>query len=165
MEVAGIYNRVYIRDLIDAIHEYFKGNYEECVRKSITSVETFIKYHKLEIKKANGGLNFEKTVKEKMDFRCPMIPDETTADVIWRGYKVRNKVVHDGERLAPIEGQSLGKRLTHMVNEVYKNFGNEEEIKRYSMYLEGQFLMLEQFLGIDSLSLKGLERRKKEGFL
>lgn len=161
VNLAPQYDRVYLRDLIDSMHSYFNSNYEECIRKAITSIETFIKYHKLEIYKQKDGketrrLDFKKTIKKHMDILCPMM-NKKAADIIWDGYTTRNSIVHDGKRLDPTDGKYMAKRLTHMVNEVYKNFGDENELKNYAFFLEMQFVMQENFLGEDGLSLKWLE--------
>ncbi len=161
VELASKYDdRVYVRDIIDSFHAYFSGNYEECIRKAITSVETFIKFHELEVSKAMGGLDFEKTIRTHMNIICPMTR-ESAADVIWDTYKIRNDIVHEGKRINPEEGRRAGKRATHLINEVYKNFGTEEDIKRYAFYLEGQFLSHENFLG-GGLTLQVLEENKSE---
>jgi hypothetical protein len=149
-------DHVYIRDIVDAFHSYFAGNYEECIKKSITSVETFVRYHKLQVMDSKGRFDFYKTIKQHMNIICPMTR-ENAADVIWDTYKIRNDMVHEGKRIEPEEGQKLGKRATHLINEVYKNFGTDESIKKYALGLEGQFLAHEQFLG-SGLSLDWLEK-------
>ena len=159
VNLAPKYDRIYLRDLIDSMHAYFNGDYEESIRKIITSVETFIKYQNLQTKKISYKTDFEEAVRANMNIQCPMI-QKNAADVIMDSYRVRNEIVHDGKRLEPAEGKKLAKIGTHMVNEVYKNFGTEEELKRYAFYLEGQFLMQENFLCEDGLTLKWLEEFK-----
>lgn len=162
VNLAPKFDRTYLRDLIDSMHAYFNGEYEESIRKAITSVETFIKHQRLNTKKQTYKTDFEETVRKHMNIQCPMM-QENAAEVIMKTYSVRNEIVHDGRRLNPAEGKVLAKRGTHMVNEVYKNYGNEEELKRYALYLEGQFLMQEDFLCEDGLTLRSLEQSDGKG--
>ncbi|MFA5124802.1 MAG: hypothetical protein WC473_03185 [Patescibacteria group bacterium] len=158
VDLQSKFNRTYIRDLVDSMHAYFSGNYEDCIRKSITSIETFIKYHGIQVYKSNGKIDFKNTLQTHMNIVCPM-NGENAANVIWEAYKIRNDIVHDGKRLDPIDGKRLGKRVTHLINEVYKNYGSEEDLKQYAFFLEDQFLSLEMHLG-DFYSLNWLEKNK-----
>lgn len=149
-------NQIYFRDIIDAIYAYFNSNYDESIRKIITSVETFIKTYNLRVAKQTYKTDFEETVRRHMNITCPMT-QENAADVIMNTYKARNEIVHDGKRFDPKEGKDIGKRGVHLVLDVYKNYGSDEDMKRYAFYLEGQFLQHEEFLG-DGLTLRWLEK-------
>lgn len=156
-ELAKNYDdKIYLRDIIDAIHSFFNSNYEESIRKIITSVETFIKSYNLKVQKKTYKTDFEETVRQHMNITCPMT-NENAADVIMDTYKTRNEIVHDGKRLNPKEGKKISKRGIHLILDVYKNHGTDEDQKRYAFFLEEQFMFHEQFLG-DSLTLKWLEK-------
>jgi len=149
-------NHLYFRDIIDAIHSYFNSNYEECVRKVITSVENFFKHNNLHRIKKESDSAFKDKVKQHIKIVCPMT-DEDAAEVIIETYGIRTEIVHDGKRLSPSEGKDIGKRAIHLVLDVYKSYGTNEELKQYAFFLEMQFLQHEQFLG-DLLTLERLER-------
>lgn len=156
-ELAKNYDdQIYFRDIIDAIHAYFNNNYDECIRKIITSVETFIKTYNLKVVKQVYKTDFEETVRRHMNIICPMT-QENAADVIMDTYIARNEIVHDGKHFDLKEGKKIGKRGIHLVLDVYKNYGSDDDMKRYAFYLEGQFLQHENFLG-DGLTLSWLEK-------
>ncbi len=84
---------VYIRDYIDAMTAYLYCNYEECIRKSITSIENFFLHRKIKKKR------FKETLSKIMEQWDDEYGRKIIYDDICYIYDLRNKIVHNTLRI------------------------------------------------------------------
>lgn len=102
---------VFVRDLIDAMTEYFYFNLDECIRKVITSLENYFIHYNLKTPKKQGfwsklfGIRkskFKKLVNEYITEKFYGFKDrdlEVLRNNILFIYEIRNLIVHDKLRL------------------------------------------------------------------
>lgn len=105
---------VFIRDYIDAWNDFFKGDYDNCVRRLITSVENFFSFHSFYTKKSYPWWNIVARFKgRRMTFRevlfdlkskSKFIGHEVVADNLLFLYKVRNRITHGSLRIRQDNG-------------------------------------------------------------
>jgi len=108
---------IYIRDLIDAMSEYFYFNLDECIRKVITSLENYFIHYKLSVpsKKESflarlvscfnkeGRTRFAKQVRKYITEAYYPLKErdlKILRDNILFVYKIRNLIVHNKLRLS-----------------------------------------------------------------
>lgn len=129
----------YIRDYIDAMEMYLKYNFDECIRKIITSLETCFLYYKLKISKNDPMIQLiEKYITQ------PIIKE----NIIFI-YNLRNKIVHEGFSLKSDQKWICKKAIGTMSYVLQHPFIKKEEIK-YICLLVMQFLLIDQEMkGID----------------
>lgn len=146
-EIAQIHEtHIYFRDLVDAINAYFNSNYEDAIRKLITSIENFIRYNGLKRLRKETKSFFIDTINQNINYFCEMHQRDTAQDII-KTYLTRNKIVHDGERLTLIDGKQAFKDGLHAVLNIYKQFGDDEKTKLYADHLDLQYTASEAFIG------------------
>lgn len=105
-------DKVYLRDYIDACTSFFLGNFDECIRKVITSVENLIKHNRWHLKKQTKMQLLWKAIvgnkrKNTNSFRnivrshigSDNYQAETISENILLTYSIRNKIMHDDLRL------------------------------------------------------------------
>lgn len=100
---------IFIRDYIDAWNDFFKGDYDNCTRRLITSVENFFSYKNLNAKKRFPWWRpIAKLTSHKPSFKdiirnlrnkSKFIGHEVVADNLLFLYKVRNKITHGSLRI------------------------------------------------------------------
>lgn len=153
-ELAKKYDLIHLRDLIDAIHSFFNNNFDDCVRRLITSIENAFDFYKLKRIKKERNSKFEDIIKQNVDIKCMAI-NKNIADEIIEAYRIRNKIVHEGYRIPPTQ-RTLCRHLIHMVLDFYKFYGRDEDLKKFSFFIEMQWQSNEQFVG-SGLTLQKLE--------
>jgi len=87
------HNFVYIRDYIDAITAILYYDYEEFIKKSITSIENYFIQHEIEKDE------FKKTLRRILKPTDNMYGNKTIYKNICYIYKLRNKIVHNTLRI------------------------------------------------------------------
>lgn len=135
---------IYFRDFVDGVNSYFNANYEDAIRKFITSVENFTRYHGIK-RKTKQKSEFIDSIKQNINYVCSM-HNRNAADDIIETYLKRNEIVHEGKRIDPLEGQAVCKKAIHAILDVYKQFGDEKGPKEYANTLELQWVANESFL-------------------
>ena len=152
-------DHLYFRDFVDAVSSYFYANYEDCVRRLITSVENFIKHHNLKRLKKDSKSKFIDTINQNVDIFCDLHDHFIAKDIV-NTYLLRNQIVHDGKRLNPINDKQKIKWGIHSILMLYKIFGDDEKPKNFASYLDLQFVSFEGFLG-QVVTLNSLEKQMK----
>lgn len=152
-ELARKYDLIHLRDLVDAIHSFFNNNFDDCIRRLITSVENAFDFYALKRIRKDTKSEFEDILRQNIDIKCTAINKDIAGEII-EAYHIRNKIVHEGYRIPPIE-QKVCHHAIHMVLDLYKFFGNDENLKKFCFYIEMQWQSHEQFIG-GGLSLKTL---------
>lgn len=100
------HNYIYIRDYIDAITAIFYYNYEEFIRKCITSVENYFIQHGVEKTTFKGAL------KKVLEPTKDRYGNKTIYNNISYIYDIRNKIVHNTLRVE--YSKMEWNRLCHM---------------------------------------------------
>ena len=153
MALASSEDEIYIRDFIDAGNAYLTGDYDGCIRKSITSIENAFAFYKLKgTKKENkhGFFSFFLPRKYKFDdivmsnIYKEDIGHKVISENILFIYKIRNKIVHDKFKIKPENGW-VCKKAIGTLNYIYQSLGNGGSKTKYIMLLFQQFLMLDKF--------------------
>jgi len=155
-----IYPPLYIRDYIDAMEMYIKYNFDECIRKIITSLESCFAYYRL---KASKGwisriipYNLDRLIYYRG--RIPrLIKKYITQPVIQKNilfiYNLRNKIVHESFSLKYDQGWICKKAIGTMSYIFQHPFMKSGE-KEYIFSLVMQFLLITQ--EIEGLDLEGM---------
>ncbi len=143
----SFFEHIYVRDLIDALNSYFFSNFDDCVRRLITSVETSFQYYSFnEIKDKNTNSIFKGTLDANCSMICPMTK-KNVAEEVWSLYKVRNEIVHEGRRIKPTEKRICDDGI-HYVLDYFKNLKvNNGELSRFILQIEGEYMVYKDFVG------------------
>lgn len=130
----------FIRDLIDAMTDYIYSNYDDCIRRLITSLENFIHLRNL------TGPSFLKKVKAGAD-KHNFVPNwasyiQYIIENIEIAYKIRNKIVHDKFRMSH-EDKWICKKGIGTLLYYYQNRLNGYDTSKYVYSLMMQFTMID----------------------
>lgn len=136
-------DQIYIRDYIDAIYSYFKNDYDDCLRRVITSVENLFKVRNLKGKDDNQK-SFKSILYNNLDIQ--IFSNKIIADNIVFIYKLRNKIVHDKFRVKLSNGR-VCKKAIGSLNYLLQRLSGDDAIGIYVSSLAIQFLMLQNFVG------------------
>lgn len=135
-------DEIYLRDYIDAMHSYFKNDYDDCIRRIITSVNNVINTRKL--KAVGGETEFANILRSNLD--ANIYSNSVILENLLFIYKLRNKIVHDRFRMKTSDGWICRKALGTL-NYFLQRHRRDENMFRYIMSLGMQFLALQNFLG------------------
>jgi hypothetical protein len=99
----------FIRDYIDSWNDYFKGDFDNCIRKLITSVENFFDFKKLNVKKKHPWWHlYARLTAHKPSFKdilnnlrkkSRFIGHEVVSMNLLFLYRVRNSITHGSLRI------------------------------------------------------------------
>lgn len=166
-------SHVYVRDYIDACTLYFEGNYDECIRKIITSVENFIHEKQWILPKETlfsrikNFLMRKKISSNRRSFRKILnhyIPTDeyrgkTVNFNIQHIYSVRNKIVHDGFR-TPIRADMFCDKAVSTLHYFLFLACGDGELRKLLSGSRMHFVMMQRE-GKGMLNLDEIERREK----
>lgn len=101
--------QIFLRDYIDAWNDYFRGDYDNCIRRLITSVENAFGFYGLNQKKKYPWWRFISRLRAKkstfkqiiLDLRrkSKFIGHEVVSENLLFMYRVRNKITHGSLRI------------------------------------------------------------------
>ncbi len=148
-------DEIYIRDYIDAMHSYFKNDFDECIRRVITSTENLFKIRKL--RGFSGNNSFRSILFNNLNTQS--FSGKIIAENMLFVYKLRNKIVHDKFRIKPSNGWICRKGIGTL-NYLLQRLSRDAKMAHYVSSLAGQFLMLQDFLG-ERMDLDRLEEYAK----
>jgi len=128
-------NEVFVRDLIDAMRSYLYHDYDECIRKLITSVENFYDHLGLSgtFKSKLQKIIQDKYYLKRWDEYLPIFRSNLSFI-----YALRNSIVHNKLRLTSSDS-SIVKRGIGTLFYVYQNSQLESHIFDYTYHLGIQF--------------------------
>ena len=112
-QLAARVKHLYVRELIDAMHAFLRNEYDECVRRLITSAEDFFRARGWNLSPRVGLVNRIlvalrlRSRRKRISFRQSLtsnleassIPGSTLVPNLLTVYEVRNRIVHGGIRL------------------------------------------------------------------
>jgi len=153
-------DEIFFRDWIDSMHAYFNGNFDECIRRVITSVENFFVFKKW--KKKKRFLFFKSSKFNDIVHQNIYDDRDLSRKVIANNlifiYKVRCKIVHNKLRL-DYQDIMFCKKAVHSLFYLYQSLANSQLMRDYAFSLGQQFLMLDAEYGYRSVY--DLERIKR----
>lgn len=167
----GNYNATYIKDLIDAMTEYFYYNPDECIRKIITSLENYFIHYNLKSNKKRFSLNiFKKDIKFKRLINKYIVKEyyaykERDLIILRKNilyiYYIRNLIVHDKLRLN-LENLMFCKKAIGTLFYIYQSsFISDDGKWNYIFSFDMQFkLIVDGILGVNLDKIKKMENSK-----
>lgn len=153
VKLASKQDVIYLRDLLDAMTLYFSNDFDECVRKLITSLENFFHYC------CYTG-NFKKKLEQALEMKNH--PKQWHQYIkIWKKnihflYEVRNGIVHNDFRMN-FSDELICRRGIGTVQYIFNSFVQSEERRRYVFSLTQQFVALR--IELSGMHLDYLENR------
>jgi hypothetical protein len=148
--IASKADALFVRDLIDAMGSYFRGEFDDCIRRLITSTENFIETkcwnvqtipngwirNLLRLKPRRDRLSFRQSLKRNL--KRTTISGEVIYQNMRVIYSTRNKIVHAGFRMSTSSALFCSKAIGTVYYLIYRYSGNRT-ISRYVYTLHVQF--------------------------
>lgn len=159
-------NVVFVRDLIDAMTEYFYYNLDECVRKVITSLENFFLYYKLE--PTSPPPPKSKFIRQVNDFVVENLYPYKERDLkivrenILFIYQLRNKIVHDELRLSPEKTMVCKKAIGTLLYIYQSKYTTDDGKRKHIFTLDGHFKMIADMMSPNLDLFERAEKSTKE---
>jgi len=167
---AGKYDKIFIRDFIDSMNCYIEGNYDECIRKLISSLDNAFSEYKIngkqepysetQLKGISELNNRAKTLNLHITIDSGSFIDKLNEFITkgrWRKYwsnffsiwisnikfiyRLRNHIIHSKLRLKS-EDRVICDKGVATVWYIYQNNVIDPEIRRYLKYLYFEYQML-----------------------
>jgi hypothetical protein len=150
---------IYVRDFIDACHSFFRNDYDDCIRRIITSAENFffamkwvgrpetcrdIAWRVVRRRKRPNPKSFRRILAHNLP--RGRISEEVVHDNMEFIYTVRNRIVHDGFRMSTSCAMFCSKSIGTL-NYLLGWYCRNEKISRYVHHLHMQFRMQSGMLG------------------
>jgi hypothetical protein len=168
--IAHQVNALYVRDFIDAMASYFRGEFDDCIRRVITSVENFFQSKNwttqvirngfwralLGLKHRTRSVKFRRILLNNLELNT--LFGEVVNSNMRLIYGTRNRIVHHGLRLGTSSGLFCDKAISTAYYLMYHYCG-DPLIRRYLYTLNMQFTMLKSVLGT-LYNLDAIERSK-----
>jgi hypothetical protein len=166
---------LYVRDYIDAMHAFFRNEYDDCIRRVITATENFIETKKWKIKRDSSfglfrwfpnfpfprpkkGDSFRRKLSDNLD--KTKISGQVINENLQFVYTIRNKIVHGGFRISTNSRMFCDKAISTLYYLIFR-YSGDRKISRYVRTLNLQFLMHKNFLG-ELYDLDEIEARTKK---
>lgn len=149
-EKAANADKLFVRDLIDAMQSYFRAEFDECIRRLVTSIENLIEakqwnfqtipnsclHRLLRLKPRRVRLSVRQALLHNLNTRN--FSGEVLNENMQFIYSTRNKIVHSGLRLSTSSALFCSKAIATVKYIIAKHSGNRE-ISRYVNTLHMQF--------------------------
>lgn len=138
-------NVVFVRDLIDAMSEYFYFNLDECIRKVITSLENYFIYYKLEPGQKPPDSKFLRKIRDHISEKVYPFKERDLSivrDNISFVYNVRGDIVHNKLRLNKNETVFCKKAIGTLLYIYQSKYTNEDGKARHIFSIDMHFKML-----------------------
>ena len=132
----------YLRDFVDAIHAYFWSDFDDCIRRLVTSVETFFAYRKWKASRAPS--TFRRILDHNVETKS--LSGEVVVENLKYIYKIRNRIVHGGFRMSPASGLFCDKAIA-TVRYLIQRYSGDPAVSRYAHSHGMQFLGLQRVVG------------------
>jgi hypothetical protein len=152
---------LYLRDYIDAIHAFFRNEYDDCIRRIITATENFIDARNWKVKRScqrtildsfvgllrlskKNGYSFRRRLADNLDLNA--ISGRVISENLEFVFNVRNRIVHRGFRMSTDCGMFCDKAVCSLYYLIYR-YSGDRAISRYAYTLHQQFTHQKRFLG------------------
>lgn len=157
VELALGRTEIYLRDLVDAMQSFLSNDFDECVRRLVTSTETFFRH--LEWKATTRPNTFRRILDCNVDKSRPV--GQVIVENFKFIYKVRNKIVHRGFRMSPSSSLFCDKAIG-TVTYLIKMHSRDKTVSRYASSLRMQLLKAQGVFG-GPFDLDEIEKRECSG--
>jgi hypothetical protein len=169
--IASTINALFVRDLIDAMGLYFRGEFDDCIRRLITSAENLSRTNGWMTKSIPNGywrtlfclkprtkpVSFRNALRENL--KLAQLSGEVINENMQIMYSIRNKIVHGGFRMSSSSEVFCSKAIA-TVKYLIQRYSGDLQISRYVYTLHAQFTM--QCLAFGSeYNLDIIKRRKR----
>jgi len=144
----------YLRDFIDAIHAYLKNDFDDCIRRLVTSLETFFSHRQW---KATAGPSTFKRILDG-NIKTGVLAGQVIIQNLKFVYQVRNKIAHRGFRMSPSSRLFCDKAIA-TVKYLIQRYSGDLAISRHVSSLSRQLLMVQGVLG-NQYDLDEIERSR-----
>lgn len=128
---------VFIRDYIDAWNDYFRGDFDNCVRRIITSVENFFDFKELNVKqkypwwrpiaRLTARKPTFKDILNDLRRKSRFIGHEVVSENLLFLYKIRNKITHSSLRIHQENGWWFCGKALETLQYLYQFLDGGEE--------------------------------------
>lgn len=152
---------LYVRDYIDAMHAFFRNEYDDCIRRVITASENFVEakgwrvkknrsfilsilFYEILFPKDKKGGSFRRKLADNLD--KTKIAGKVINENLQFIYTIRNKIVHGGFRIDTRSIMFCDKAVSTLYYLIYRHSGNSK-ISEYVRTLNKQFIRQKAFLG------------------
>jgi hypothetical protein len=166
---------VFVYDYIDAMQSYFRGEYDDCVRRIVTSAENFFRAkewdastrkesllhcitRRLARKPKPNARGFGQIVRTRID--ASAISGQVIRENIFFIYRVRNRIVHNGFRMSTKSDRFCSKSIA-TVKYLLVRYSGDHRIAMYVDLLGRQFAAQSDAFG-DTWNLDVMQRRVTE---
>jgi hypothetical protein len=159
---------IHIRDFIDAGNSYLTADYDDCIRKAVTSAENAFRFYRLSSDKSKVFTKYFQWLLPRQSsfvgvirrniFSNKNFGRRVIAENLVFIYKLRNKIVHDKFRIR-FENGWICKKAIGTLKYLYQFLGQNDGIGEYVHYLSLQFLMLDELS--NGLNLDRIRYREK----
>jgi hypothetical protein len=148
--IASTINALFVRDFIDAMGSYFRGEFDDCIRRLITSAENFVRargwraktipngcWRKLfRLKPRTTSVSFRHALRENLDLT--QLSGQVINENLQLIYSTRNKIVHSGFRMSSSSEVFCSKAIGTLKYLIYRYCG-DPLVSRYVYTLHMQF--------------------------
>ena len=155
-ELAPGRDEPYLRDFVDAIHSYFRSDFDDCIRRVVTSVETFFAYRGW--KAACRPSTFKRVLDNNVE--KDSLGGQVVTENLKYVYKIRNRIVHGGFRMSRESGMFCDKAIATLRYLIQRCSG-DATVSRYAFSHGMQFLLLQSVIG-QHLDLDEIERFQRD---
>jgi len=149
---------LYVYDFVDSINAYFTSDFDDCIRRLVTSAENFFEVRSWKTCKLQKTSNsFRRILTEYVNDGS--LAGEVVSENMEVIYTVRNKIVHAGFRMSTISGQFCDKAIATLKYMIAR-YCQDPVISRYVNTLYMQFKMQCSELG-GIYNLDVIEKRRQ----
>lgn len=151
----GTQMETYLKDFVDAGNDYLRGDYDNCIRRVITSAENAFRFYRLDKTTPSGwrllfiSLPFFKETSFNTIARSISSPNHLGSQVVSENllflYKLRNRIVHNKFRIR-FENGWVARRAFATLNYLYQFLDRGGKVAAYVSFMEGQMMMLDMEL-------------------
>lgn len=166
-------DQVFVHDYIHSIQSYFRGEYDDCVRRVVTGTENFFRargwdgpeketsikclIRRLARKPKPNPRAFGHILRKRMNTK---ISGEVIHQNMRYVYGVRNRLVHNGFRMSTKSERFCSKAIATLKYLLIR-YADNQVISTYVHTLGMQFMMQSEIYG-DTWNLDIIERRQQE---
>ena len=158
-----------MRDFIDAMGSYHRGEFDDCIRRLITSAENFVRAKGWTIRTTPNGfflklfrleprttsVKFRRALRDNLDLT--RLSGQVINENIKLIYSTRNKIVHSGFRMSTSSDVFCSKAIATIKYLIYRYCG-DRLVSRYVHTLNMQFEMQRSAFGSE-YNLDVIKRR------
>ena len=145
----------YLIHFVDAIHAFLKNDYDDCIRRLVTSTENFFTFRGW---RATSGPNTFRRILDD-NVRTDLLSGQVIIENLKFVYHIRNKIVHHGFRMSTSSGLFCDKAIATL-RYLIQRYSGDKSMAQYAYSLGMQLLALQEVLGHNLCDLDDIEQRR-----